>query len=234
MVVLQSRIYFHAPRGKQYSLITIKILFMENQEPKKKWFYKSPWFWVLSVLFFIWIVNATSNNSGSSSSAQAIPTVSTPVVTTSTPTSPAPENTAPAKQVKAVAAPVQPSTPTPAPVAIAPTPAPALVTPTAPTASWHTAFTYSNNVDSKSPPFSMQGSQWRITYTCSLTDSSTDTNIFGGFIWPINSNTYAESWDYMNCPTTNTSYGYTETPGQYYLDVRDTNATYTITVEDYY
>lgn len=101
-----------------------------------------------------------------------------------------------------------------------------------PSPSWHTAMTYSNNTSIKTTPFSMQGNQWRITYSCSATDPIND---FYGYVFSTNSDVYSENFaSAVTCPQNNTSYAYNKNPGQYYLDLRSFNVNYTVTVEDYY
>ena len=119
------------------------------------------------------------------------------------------------------------------------------VAPPAPAASWHTVYTYSNNTDIQTPPFSMQGKQWRITYNCALANSTNPYSSFNGVIDSINGglsgggdgHVFANN---VTCPTSNTSYVYSFDfggslkPGQYYLDVGGYNSSYSVTVEDYY
>jgi hypothetical protein len=38
----------------------------------------------------------------------------------------------------------------------------------------------------------------------------------------------------VTCPTSNTTYEYSLSPGQYYLDLSSDNDFYSVTVEDYY
>jgi hypothetical protein len=116
---------------------------------------------------------------------------------------------------------------------VTPSPAPQVSPPTPKT--WHTETTYSNNADTQTAPFAMQGSEWRITYSCSPSDSSISSNAFYGDIDSTGSNGNSETFALgVTCPKTNTSYFYSESPGQYYLDLKDVNASYNVTVEDYY
>ncbi len=115
------------------------------------------------------------------------------------------------------------TTQTPTPQAPPPTPK-----------SWHTAYTYNNNIGIQTPPFSMQGSEWRINYSCTVSDSSVSYSNFNGIVDSATGgggNVFAEI---VNCPTSNTSYVYSQDPGQYYLDLDANNVHYTVTVEDYY
>lgn len=101
-------------------------------------------------------------------------------------------------------------------------------------ATWHTVYTYANSVTIHTPTFSLQGQRQKISYTCSITDSSTPDNGFNGIIHPVtgyNDDTFAEM---VTCPTNNTTYEYSLSPGQYYLDLSSVNASYSVTVEDYY
>jgi ribosomal protein L40E len=107
-------------------------------------------------------------------------------------------------------------------------------TPTAQPKTWHTAYTYNGNTTIQTPPFSMQGSQWRITYSCSIADSSQSVSWFNGLIDSTNGSGGSAFATTVNCPTNNTSYVYSQDPGQYYLDLSMWNSNYTVTVEDYY
>ena len=107
--------------------------------------------------------------------------------------------------------------------------------PPAPPASWHTAYTYSSSATIHTPPFSLQGQQQKIAYTCSLADSSnTYGSTFNGIIQSITSyQSDVFAWE-VACPTSNSTYEYSLPPGQYYLDLSSTNASYTVSIEDYY
>lgn len=106
----------------------------------------------------------------------------------------------------------------------------------APAKTWHSVYNYSNGTTIQTPPFALQGSEQRITYGCLVTDSSggDSANLFNGVIAATSgypSNTFAS---FITCPSQNTSYVYANPPGQYYLDLTASNASYTVTVEDYY
>ncbi|MDR3519905.1 MAG: hypothetical protein P4L63_03420 [Candidatus Pacebacteria bacterium] len=113
-------------------------------------------------------------------------------------------------------------------------------TPSAPTVpkTWHTVTTYSASTSTQTPPFSMQGSEWRISYTCSVADTTSynDEGALNGGIYNASDGSLANFFaeDVTNCPTSNTSYVYAQTPGQYYLDLEPINALVGVTVEDYY
>ncbi len=102
--------------------------------------------------------------------------------------------------------------------------------------SWHTVYTYNNNVALQTPSFPLKGTQERITYSCTITDNSnsygaTFNGILDSATGGFGGGVFAQE---VNCPTNNVSYVYSQTPGQYYLDLNSYNATYTVTVEDYY
>ncbi len=103
-------------------------------------------------------------------------------------------------------------------------------------ATWHTVQTFNGSDNLNTPSFSMQGGQWRITYSCNVADNSDSTSWFDGKIEPVSgyalyNDTFAQE---VNCPTSNTSYIYSVNPGQYYLEMTPWNSSYTVTVEDYY
>ena len=102
--------------------------------------------------------------------------------------------------------------------------------------TWHTAFTFSNSGVTQSPPFSMQGSEWRITYTCTPTDTNQgNLDDFTGEIDSASTGMMANMFaNGAKCPSTNTSYVYAQTPDQYYLSFNPFYTSYTVTVEDYY
>ena len=103
------------------------------------------------------------------------------------------------------------------------------------TASWHTAFTYSDNTTINTTPFNMKGSQSRITYTCTTIDTNIGKGDFSGVIDSTGKsgdrNVFA---DMANCPITKTFNIYSMEPAQYYLQLLPVNASYSVTVEDYY
>ena len=101
-------------------------------------------------------------------------------------------------------------------------------------ATWHTASTYSDVQGATTSPFTVQGSQLKITYSCTVSDTSDTTSWFNGVIESTdgsNSNVFANT---VNCPGGDTTYVYQISPGQYYLDLSNWNSSYTVTVEDYY
>ncbi len=119
--------------------------------------------------------------------------------------------------------------------------APAATTPSQPTApaaqtnsgTWHTAFTYRNNVGFiTTEPFSMQGSEWRTTITCS--PSGPGTSRIVTYLNPVPSGFPVVGAD-SNCTQNPTaSYQYGNDPGQYSLQVTSVNSDYVVTIEDYY
>ena len=98
-------------------------------------------------------------------------------------------------------------------------------------ATWHTVYTYSNNTSVQTPTFAMEGNQWRITYSC--TASAISGSQFNGFIQTASDNGGQSFASFVTCPSTQTSYIYSQTPGQYYLNLI-ANTSYNVTVEDYY
>jgi hypothetical protein len=106
--------------------------------------------------------------------------------------------------------------------------------PQAPAATWHTVLTYSGPDTPDTAPFTMRGSQWRVTYSCSL--SGTSDPSASGLLGVINSVSDGDPVDDFNphCPESNASYSYDNPPGQYALQVTSVNASYSITIEDYY
>jgi len=116
-----------------------------------------------------------------------------------------------------------------------------VVTPTTPPATvvpktWHTVTTYSISTSTQTPPFSMQGSEWRISYTCAIADQTQNGGAFNGGIYNTSDGFLANFFaqDVTTCPTNNTSYVYAQTPGQYYLNIEPFNVLVGVTVEDYY
>ena len=101
--------------------------------------------------------------------------------------------------------------------------------------SWHTAFTYTGQSSTNSKSFHMQGSHWRVTYSCDATGQ------FPGVLVMIlgadsanvgQSESFGSSID--NCPPSRVYDFYNHTPGLYALNTSASNASYTITVEDFY
>jgi len=150
-----------------------------------------------------------------SSSSPTAASPSTPVV--NTPVQPKTQNTAPTAQPAT-------SQPTPAPKVSSPPPAPK---------TWHTVTTFTTATTENTPPFAIQGTEWRATWNCQAT-------------LPVNTApmVYAESTNGMGgggsvaepntCPSGNTTYFYSG-PGSYYLQINIYDpATMTVTIEDYY
>jgi hypothetical protein len=114
------------------------------------------------------------------------------------------------------------------------------VTPPVPasTATWHTAYTYSGNALTQTPAFSMQGSQWKVTYSCTPDADASSSGVqpyFQGWVADTNTNSEASLFaNDVDCPSSQTSYAYSQPPGQYYLNVGSMDANYSVTVEDYY
>ena len=162
-----------------------------------------------------------SANTTTAPTPKAIKTVA-PSETTNTPKTVAPAVTP------------QPTTTTPAKVTVTPTP------PAVPK-SWHTAFTYTDTVKATTPPFSMLGEQWRITYSCVNTNTDgTFLPNFYGYIYSTGNDKYkgaenfATAVDCSSDATPHISYAYGKSVGQYYLDINTFDSKYTVTIEDYY
>ncbi len=100
--------------------------------------------------------------------------------------------------------------------------------------TWHTAYTYSGSTAVNTPSFTLEGSEWRITYTCSLTDASVSSAYFSGDVDSTDNSVDEQFANTTSCPGQNTSYVYSDPPGQYYLDLNEINAGYTVKVEDLY
>jgi hypothetical protein len=103
--------------------------------------------------------------------------------------------------------------------------------------TWHIAYSYAGTASAQTPPFAMKGSQWRITRSCTINDS---TNTYGG---TINGTIESASKGLpvaifasgFRCSTSaDPYYVYSEDPGQYYLGIYSANASYNVKVEDYY
>jgi hypothetical protein len=103
-------------------------------------------------------------------------------------------------------------------------------------ATWHTVGTFAGSKDTKTAPFAMSGAQWRMTYSCSSIDGKSESGkLFGSIRSTLG---LAEGYDSfasnVSCPASDASYSYAQKPGQYYLDMGPINASYSVTVEDYY
>lgn len=151
---------------------------------------------------------------------------------------------------QAATAPAQTQTPTPTPTYTTPsgavvdqsgnvvsqgTGAPAPAQPAAPPATWHTAYTYSGSSNTNTQTFALQGQQQKIEYQCTVPESSDqETAWFNGTIQGTNGGGYDVFAYTVTCPTSNTTYEYSLSPGQYYLGLQPFNASYSVTVLDYY
>lgn len=103
--------------------------------------------------------------------------------------------------------------------------------------SWHTIIAINNsNKFLNTPAFSMQGTEWRITWSCSLINKPLGEGGFAASIASVinNSGHNFAIGDDCTSGTTTPTYYYGEKPGQYYLRLGPTNSTYSVTVEDYY
>jgi hypothetical protein len=126
-----------------------------------------------------------------------------------------------------------PQAPAPAPTQAQPTANPTPTTPPTPK-TWHTVTTITTANTENTPPFNIQGSEWRATWNCQAAiwgqyDSAPDASAMstsGGFPDQIANPT--------TCPSGDMTYFY-DGPGMYYLSIDVYSAaTMTVTVEDYY
>ncbi len=100
-----------------------------------------------------------------------------------------------------------------------------VATPPAPAATWHTVTTLSGQTQKNSPPFTIKGSQWRISW------QETGDGYFGATAEsPDNSGSYCAIANLVGNGSDST---YCYDPGTYYVSVNTANS-WTITVEDYY
>ena len=156
--------------------------------------------------------------------------VETKVATATPPASP------PTTQVTNPPVAAQPvSTPTSAPT---PTPTPTPNPVVKQTATWHTVFSYSDTSGNNTTSFSLRGSQSKITYSCTTSDSSLNAGWFNGIIEATDpSQPYPQSDNFattVDCPINKTFNEYSLPSGQYYLHLDSWNSSYTVTIEDYY
>jgi len=100
--------------------------------------------------------------------------------------------------------------------------------------TWHIVFNYTNSTTIQTPPFTLQGSEQRITYTCSIVDNTNPNVLFNGVMPSVDGSEYNTFANFASCPSQNTSYVYSQPPGQYYLNLTSDNAAYTVEIEDYY
>ncbi len=103
--------------------------------------------------------------------------------------------------------------------------APVTQAPVAPPATWHTVTTLSGQTQKNSPPFTIKGSQWRISW------QETGDGFFGATAEsPDESGSYCAIANLVGSGSDST---YCYDPGTYYVSVNTANS-WTITVEDYY
>ncbi|MGC9602496.1 MAG: hypothetical protein ABSE76_02025 [Minisyncoccia bacterium] len=99
-----------------------------------------------------------------------------------------------------------------------------VTSPPAPPASWHTVTTFSGQTQKNTPPFTIKGSQWRITW------QETGDGYFGADTQSPDGSNYCSIANLAG-PGSDSTYCYT--PGTYYISVNTANS-WTMTVEDYY
>jgi hypothetical protein len=96
--------------------------------------------------------------------------------------------------------------------------------PPAPPASWHTVQTFSGQTQKNTSPFTIKGSQWRITW------QETGDGYFGANTESPDGGGYCSIANLVG-PGSDSTYCYT--PGTYYVSVNTANS-WSMTVEDYY
>lgn len=96
--------------------------------------------------------------------------------------------------------------------------------PPAPPASWHTVASYSGQTQKNTSPFTIKGSQWRITW------QETGDGYFGADTESTDGSNYCSIANLVG-PGSDATYCYK--PGTYYISVNTANS-WTMTVEDYY
>ena len=162
---------------------------------------------------------------------------------------PASASSAPAKQTSSAAAtaptPVAPTqsttlTPTPTPTYV--TPSGAVVnangtTESAP-ATWHNVATFSGSGNTNTNTFTIQGSKWRADW--SITPAASAESYCQQYSCSVNFQIFQDDGTYVdqfmgtgNQATSGTSYEYGKT-GTFYFGVAQGNASWTVSVEDYY
>ena len=101
--------------------------------------------------------------------------------------------------------------------------------------SWHLVASPIITAETKTEPFAMQGSRWRISYICSSSDPN---NGFFGSIVSTDGGVQENFALGVTCPTANEVNEYSEPTGNYYLDLNPVSlggpASVSVTVEDYY
>jgi hypothetical protein len=104
------------------------------------------------------------------------------------------------------------------------------VVPTTPK-TWHTTYTFTTSDTKQTPPFTIQGSQWRVTWSCSGDQVVTTPEIDAHSTTGSSYDTVANP---TSCPSSDTTYLY-DSPGTFYLTMSIYSpATITATIEDYY
>jgi hypothetical protein len=148
--------------------------------------------------------------------------------------SPSVSETAPSAPV--VIAPTQPKAQNPAPmgkpVVVQSAPAPQAPTPPPTPKAWHTVTTVTTATTKNTPPFTIQGTEWRATWSCQAAlPVNTTPAVYAKSTTGYNSDKIA---DPNSCPSGDVTYLY-DGPGDFYLDVEIYSAaTMTVTIEDYY
>ena len=170
--------------------------------------------------------NSVNNPAPQSANQIEASTTNNPVTVQTDTVTPVVKKTVTTKAVVSAPAPVS----TPVPTAPAP-----VVTVVAPTLSWHTAYTYSGHGGIKTPLFSLQGNKQRIDYQCSVVDPSNPYGAdFNGIITAPNGYPNDVFAGLVDCPINKSTYEYSLSPNQYYLNLDGSNSSYSVTVEDYY
>ncbi|MGC9968434.1 MAG: hypothetical protein ABSC29_01725 [Minisyncoccia bacterium] len=132
----------------------------------------------------------------------------------------------------AVPTPTQKQNPAPVTGQATPNSAPQIPATSPTPKTWHTATTVTAATTENTPPFNIQGTQWRATWSCQAAlPVNTTPTVFAESTDGLGGDSVAEP---NTCPSGNTTYFY-DGPGTYYLKINIYDpATMTITIEDYY
>jgi len=98
--------------------------------------------------------------------------------------------------------------------------------------SWHVVTTITTDTSKNTPPFAIQGNEWRATWNCqSESTVNTTPSVYAKSTTGYSGDKIA---DPSSCPSGDTTYLY-DGPGNFYLEIGIySSATMTVTIEDYY
>jgi len=143
------------------------------------------------------------------------------------------ETQAPAAATPSAPAPArtQPSAPVTQPVATQPAPTPAPQAPVTPK-TWHTVTTITAATTENTPPFTIQGAEWRATWSCEPGSSGdVPPSVFAQATDGDGGDAVATP---SSCPSNNVTYFY-DGPTTDYLQITSLEGdSVTVTIEDYY